>query len=174
MAAYPAPASAACIQRVSVSATGDMYIHTTSNDTIKVAAHARKYTYHLLVEDRHQVLFCYVPKVACTSWKAILLQLRTGTQLPEGRVFGRVHSKAFMDSHGLRRLSSYTEQEIRERLDTYSKIPIVRHPFERLLSAYHDKIKEGRTSRMFERFANYAVHQYRQDSARHSYGRAHV
>ncbi len=39
-----------------------------------------------------------------------------------------------------KRLSDYSTTEIQERLKTYKKIIFVRDPFERILSAYRDKM----------------------------------
>lgn len=45
-----------------------------------------------------------------------------------------------------RTLSNYTYQEIEDKLATYSKLIVVRHPFERLLSAYRNKFESKHNS----------------------------
>ena len=57
---------------------------------------------------------------------------------PEGAM-GKVHLHGYMEEHGFRYLSTYTTEEIQHRLDTYYKYTLIRHPLERLVSAYKDK-----------------------------------
>ena len=41
---------------------------------------------------------------------------------------------------GLRSLGSYSSDDVTQRLETYRKLLVVRHPLTRLVSAYADKI----------------------------------
>ncbi|XP_072017929.1 carbohydrate sulfotransferase 13-like [Amphiura filiformis] len=82
---------------------------------------------HILVSDKHKLLYCYVPKVACTNWKKIMLSLN-GVNATE------VHKTHIPN------LEKMTATEIAVRLRDYRKIMIVRNPHERLLSAYNEKM----------------------------------
>lgn len=63
-----------------------------------------------------------------------------------------------------RRLSNFTDKEIRLRLDSYTKFLFVRHPFKRIVSAYQNKLKGGWTS-LNERYAKNIIKKYRNKSA---------
>lgn len=86
------------------------------------------------------MLYCYVPKVACTNWRRIMLVLS-----------GKVKVKNVLDlsardvhgryKHLVPTLSSFNKAEIQYRLDNYFKFMFVREPFERLLSAFRNKFQ---------------------------------
>jgi len=72
----------------------------------------------------------FVIQVACTTWKHVLLEANGAPH----DIF--VHSnEVFLYVDRFDRLSPADQQ----RVLTYFKFMFVRHPFERLVSAYYDK-----------------------------------
>lgn len=86
---------------------------------------------HIVVSDKYKFLYCYVPKVACSNWKRVVMVLEGISD-----DFVKDHP------HGLKYLSDYSNAEIEKRLRTYFKFAFVRNPLERLLSAYRNKFGE--------------------------------
>ncbi|KAI5086457.1 carbohydrate sulfotransferase 11, partial [Silurus meridionalis] len=113
---------------------------------------------HLLVDDRHGLLYCYVPKVACTNWKRTLMVL-TG----DGRYRDPLSIPA-NEAHApgrLRSLSEYSTTEINRRLRTYLKFIFVRDPFERLVSAYRNKFTRSYNTAFHKRYGTKIVRRHR-------------
>ena len=86
---------------------------------------------HIIVNDEHRVLFCYVPKAACANWKRVMMVL-------DGKVSNsndvvKVNHKAFTFLEDLPPL------EAQRKLNEYYKFMFVREPLTRLWSAYKDK-----------------------------------
>ena len=94
----------------------------------------------MLVDEKHRVIFCYIAKVGCTSWKWLLIALqgRYNISQPE-RLGQKVHTVRVQVGHGLKPLEKYTSDEIEYRLQHYHKIMAVRNPIGRIVSAYNDK-----------------------------------
>ncbi|KGL82763.1 Carbohydrate sulfotransferase 10, partial [Tinamus guttatus] len=90
----------------------------------------------IFVCDKHKILFCQTPKVGNTQWKKVLIVLNGAYSSIEEIPEHIVHDH---EKNGLPRLSSFTDAEIKERLNLYFKFFIVRDPFERLISAFKDK-----------------------------------
>ncbi|XP_074652927.1 carbohydrate sulfotransferase 10-like [Tubulanus polymorphus] len=95
------------------------------------------------VDDVHKILYCEIPKVGTSIWRYTLLHT-TGklltTNLSVINNFA-IKKKIYVRSLSLiRSLSSYSREETAKRLKSYFKFMFVRHPFERLLSAYLDKV----------------------------------
>ncbi|XP_015519195.2 carbohydrate sulfotransferase 11 [Neodiprion lecontei] len=124
-----------------------------------------KIFHHLIVDELHKLLYCYVPKVACTNWKRVLMiasgkwQGKDPMEIPANQA----HSPGIF-----RRLSKYTMEEIEEKLLTYNRLIVVRHPFERLLSAYRNKFEAKYNSSMYfqSRFGKRIVKKFRSNATR--------
>ena len=115
----------------------------------------------LIVDDKHKLLYCYVPKVACTNWKRVLMILMGKTNHTDPlQIVANVSHRM----HVFRRLSDYKTEEIQHRLKNYMKFMFVRHPFERLLSAYRNKFLQNSSNSdylghdvQFEEFVRYII-----------------
>lgn len=95
---------------------------------------ARGNFHHVIVSDKYKLLYCSIPKVACTQWKKIFLILHDKTQGIQYNEHEKYHEK-----WRFKYLSQYSEGAIKRRLRNYYKFLFVREPFERLLSAFEDK-----------------------------------
>ena len=92
----------------------------------------------IYVEDNYKILFCEVPKAGCSNWKRILLVLAglaSSTKIEIEKVHGSV----------LRTLNTFQQKDITMRLQTYTKMLVVREPLQRLVSAYRDKFENPNT-----------------------------
>ncbi|XP_038045092.1 carbohydrate sulfotransferase 14-like [Patiria miniata] len=76
---------------------------------------------HMLVNDAHKLLFNFIPKVSCSTWKGVLSKLRS-------------HNNT-----GFATLGRYSAEEQNARLANYRKVIFVREPMSRILSAYMSK-----------------------------------
>ncbi|XP_047498161.1 carbohydrate sulfotransferase 13-like isoform X2 [Penaeus chinensis] len=91
---------------------------------------------HLHFDHTRKLLYCYVPKVACTSWKRVWM-----------KIIGKVSPDKDLSTIG--RYTVHTsvpnlasqKAMVDEALATYKKFLFVRHPFDRVLSAFKDKLE---------------------------------
>ena len=88
-----------------------------------------QYHHPIIVNDEYKVIFCYIPKVACSQWKRVFLALDNRTDVDD--VHDNKHYKFL--------LYDYSDEDIKVRLKSYFKFLFVREPLERLLSAYNNK-----------------------------------
>ncbi|XP_062974529.1 carbohydrate sulfotransferase 8-like [Elgaria multicarinata webbii] len=90
----------------------------------------------LFVDENHKLIYCEVPKVGCSNWKKIILLLT----LNMNRDASEVDQQTIHTTKLLKRLSSYPSEQQIELLNNYTKVMFTRHPLERLVSAYRDKL----------------------------------
>uniref|UniRef100_A0A2D4N9D5 Carbohydrate sulfotransferase n=1 Tax=Micrurus spixii TaxID=129469 RepID=A0A2D4N9D5_9SAUR len=93
----------------------------------------------LFVDENYKFIYCEVPKVGCTNWKKIVLLLT----LNLSRDAFEVNRDEIHKTNLLKRLSSYPSKKQAELLNSFTKVMFTRHPLERLVSAYRDKLLHG-------------------------------
>uniref|UniRef100_A0A3B3DAZ6 Carbohydrate sulfotransferase n=1 Tax=Oryzias melastigma TaxID=30732 RepID=A0A3B3DAZ6_ORYME len=84
---------------------------------------------NFVVDDKNGIIYCYIPKVACTNWKRTLIALRHDEPYPDPMSF----------EHNWR-INVYL-LVLQAKLKHYTKFLFVRDPFVRLISAYRDKMQ---------------------------------
>ena len=87
----------------------------------------------LFVDDRHKVLICTHAKAGSTTWKTILatnvIPLSQGyLKYATGVIQHSLHN---FNIYKLNDRSKFSDDDIRLRLQTYYKVMIVRHPYDR-------------------------------------------
>lgn len=93
-----------------------------------------KLTLHsIFVDDRHQVLYCAIPKTGTSTLTGLLKQVKSTTNADVSPRLLR---------QGLPTLLAYSQKQIRCRLSKYYKFIFVRHPLTRLVSAFRDKFRD--------------------------------
>ncbi|XP_067683638.1 carbohydrate sulfotransferase 11-like [Haliotis asinina] len=124
---------------------------------------------HIIVDKRYKVLYCQVPKVACTNWRRMLLILSGKVDVSDPMLLkaNDVHQK--YDKY-LTYLSDLTSDEVDYALRNYFKFFIVREPFERLLSAYRNKFQgQTNSSKFFHaRYGKNIIRRYRKNASANS------
>ncbi|XP_035668789.1 carbohydrate sulfotransferase 10-like [Branchiostoma floridae] len=86
-----------------------------------------------VVNEKYKLLYCQVFKTGSTTTLTILHNLEHNEQRSTHDMRAKLEDLPF------KRLTDYTDEEVRLRLETYSKLLIVRNPLERLASAWQDK-----------------------------------
>ena len=93
-----------------------------------------------IVIEKLKFVFCFIPKVSCTTWKRTLYTAKNPGKVLESNP----HNKRLF-----KWLKDYSADERKEILDTYYKAMFVREPFERLAATYKDQQKYVYFRKMF-------------------------
>ncbi|XP_025921649.1 carbohydrate sulfotransferase 8-like [Apteryx rowi] len=90
----------------------------------------------LFVEHKHKLIYCEVPKVGCSNWKRTIFLLQADLNMKAAEIeHDHIHKTSL-----LKKLTSYPPAKQEEFLNNYTKVMLTRHPWERLVSAYRDKL----------------------------------
>uniref|UniRef100_A0A3B5KES9 Carbohydrate sulfotransferase n=1 Tax=Takifugu rubripes TaxID=31033 RepID=A0A3B5KES9_TAKRU len=98
----------------------------------------------LVVDDNHGIIYCFVPKVACTNWKRVMVALHKNSTGPYEDPLS-IPPESVHDNEVLAFLSDFPKPEriVRSCLSIhYTKFLFVRNPFVRLISAFRDKFQK--------------------------------
>lgn len=90
----------------------------------------------LFVEHKHKFIYCEVPKVGCSNWKRTIFLLQAGLNAEASEIeHDHIHQTSL-----IKKLVTYPPAIQKEFLNNYTKVMFTRHPLERLVSAYRDKL----------------------------------
>ena len=105
------------------------------------------YSRHLFVSDEHKLLICVPFK--CGSSTIFNLLAHHSKQVRDNKVpksdIKLLYVKENREKFGIRNLADFNGTDILKRLQSYSKILVVRHPLVRVLSFFMDKLQRNNT-----------------------------
>ncbi|KAH8051752.1 chondroitin 4-sulfotransferase [Aureococcus anophagefferens] len=99
--------------------------------------------HHMYVDVKHKLLYCAVPKVACTEFMRLFFRLKGENQ--NQRWKGDPHFR--QDKPLFNKIMNVTTATALMNDPTWTKFAFWRDPAERLLSAYLDKFANGSATR---------------------------
>lgn len=149
----------------------------SGKDELGIKPHLRNQLYQdaLLVDQKHKVVYCSVPKVACTSWKTAMAQLSGKPEAYDTEFVRDIHNSKVLAHFGLKTFAHYNKTEQDYFLQHYTKFMTVRHPLERLLSAWRDKFHNyNHFTEFFQhRYGKQIINKYREKPSVESLKRGH-
>ncbi|XP_070579573.1 carbohydrate sulfotransferase 11-like [Ptychodera flava] len=98
----------------------------------------------IIVNSKYKIMFCLIPKAGATNWRRAFLELA-----------GTLKKGVGIHDQPIKLFRNCRPNIQKTALTTYTKIMFVRHPFERLLSAYLDKFIENPEYSFLKRYGKY-------------------
>ena len=116
----------------------------------------------MLIDDKHRVILRSIPKTGCSTWRLMFLNNSVTGFLKVNKMMEEdIHVPSYMKRYNLKALVHYSPSDGLYRLQNYFSILTVRHPLDRIESAYVDKftkpniynfIKEKHSSRILKMY----------------------
>jgi len=110
-----------------------------------------------MFDSKHNILFCRNAKVGTTSWMTNFLLMSDQSHLyKSGQITSKILHRTVPDMF---RLPDMRYSDFRNMVKSSTSFSIVRHPFERIVSAYQDKIFD-QSDPFFKRIVEHIIDQY--------------
>nr|XP_039251991.1 carbohydrate sulfotransferase 9-like [Styela clava] len=110
----------------------------------------------MLYDDTHKTIMCVIPKAACTTWKSLMYYLMGKSTLEDA--FNVKKSYLVMNYGKMKSMAKLSSRGVVERLNTYTKFMVTRHPYRRLVSAYKNKFQGEKTAFVYSHGREIARH----------------
>lgn len=117
----------------------------------------------LIVDEKRKLIYCPIPKAGSSNWKRIFVKLL----IPE---FEETNLLNIRNVHHIElpKLSSLSPNQQAKYLKTFDKFVWVRHPFERILSAFQNKLERPFTDKFQMWYGRQIVKKFRPNASEDS------
>ncbi|XP_047128495.1 carbohydrate sulfotransferase 11 [Hydra vulgaris] len=120
---------------------------------------------HMIYTDKESLLYCYIPKAACTTWKRMF-------QIFDGKM--DLNQVMAVEKNAVHKLhyNNFTTLDAAQKVfreKNYYSFLVSRHPFERLLSAYRNKFLDPYTTHYQKKYGAEILRLYRNDLTEEQY-----
>ena len=123
-------------------------------DAKKIRQERHNLFHHLIVSEKHKIMYCSIPNIASSNMKRIFLVLNG--------IYSDVrHVNISMMNEEITRLEKFRGRQVSNMFRIYYKIMLVRDPFERLVSAYRNKWLGKHNPDLFSTLGKMIVRRYR-------------
>ena len=121
--------------------------------------HDKVTTTVITTEKTHRLAYCHVPKVASSSWMLTFADMNHLNKTETENLHKKLALHGMLMTNFSIQVSTAKEIEDMNKSNLY-KFVFIRHPFERLISAYHDKFVHTKQAEMMVPFLKHQIVKY--------------
>uniref|UniRef100_A0A3Q2CFE0 Carbohydrate sulfotransferase n=1 Tax=Cyprinodon variegatus TaxID=28743 RepID=A0A3Q2CFE0_CYPVA len=112
-----------------------------------------------IVDDTQKIIYCFIPKVACSNWKRVMFVLKKGKPYDDPSSISKTSVHEFSK---LRYLTQFNSTERKWRMMNYTKFMFVRDPFVCLISAYRSKfLYKQKNTYLYKNYGKIMIKRYK-------------